>query len=31
MKDVEEALNYEGEDEAYEELEDDFFSKLISH
>ena len=29
MKDIEEALNYEGDDQAYETLEDDFFSKLL--
>lgn len=29
IKEVEEALNYDGEDQIYEELEDDFFSKMI--
>ena len=29
IKSIEDALNFNGEDEAYEELEDDFFSKMI--
>ena len=29
MKDIEDALNYEGDDQAYEEIEDDFFAKLL--
>jgi hypothetical protein len=29
IKEVEDALNYEGEDGAYEELEDNFFAKMI--
>ena len=29
LRDVEDALNYEGEDAAYDEIEDDFFAKLI--
>lgn len=29
MKEVEEALEYAGDDDAYEELEDDFFAKMI--
>jgi hypothetical protein len=29
IQEVEEALNYDGEDGAYDELEDDFFAKLI--
>lgn len=30
VKEVDDALEYEGEDGAYEEIEDDFFAKLIS-
>jgi hypothetical protein len=29
VKEVEEALEYAGDDDAYEELEDDFFAKMI--
>lgn len=29
IKEVEDALNYDGEEELYEELEDDFFAKMI--
>jgi hypothetical protein len=29
VKEIEDALDYEGEEEVYEELEDDFFAKLI--
>jgi hypothetical protein len=29
MKEIEDALNFEGEEGVYEELEDDFFTKLI--
>ena len=29
LKEIEEALNYDGDDGAYEEIEDDFFAKMI--
>lgn len=29
VKEVEQALNFNGEEDAYEELEDDFFTKMI--
>ncbi len=29
VKEIEEALDYVGDDDAYEELEDDFFAKMI--
>lgn len=29
LKDVDDALNYDNQDGAYQELEDDFFSKLV--
>ena len=29
LREVEEALNYDGEEEIYEEMEDDFFAKMI--
>ncbi len=29
MREIENALNFEGEEGVYEELEDDFFAKLV--